>query len=228
MNPEVVRSDKFVDTAAALVETAAKRAIAERGYFRIALSGGNTPRPVYKELARRDCDWPKWIVTFGDERCVPPDNAESNFRMASESLLAVAKPGEVLRMEGEINPEQAATNYATVLRSLAARFNESRYVHDLILLGLGGDGHTASLFPQTAALKETEKDVVGNFVPKFNTYRITFTYPLINAARHVVFLVNDPSKQSVIDQVLKGGHGFPSEGIRPVNGQLTWLLGSGA
>jgi 6-phosphogluconolactonase len=225
MNPEIIRTKQFVDTAVAYIETAAKQAIGERGFFRLALSGGNTPRPVYKTIAQKDCQWAKWIITFGDERCVPPADEQSNFRMASESLLALAKPAEVYRIQGEIDPEQAATKYQDILHSLATRFNETRYTHDLILLGLGGDGHTASLFPQTAALQETQKDVVSNFVPKFNTYRITFTYPLINAARRVAFLVNDPSKQSVINQVLERGHGFPSERIQPVNGELVWLLG---
>jgi 6-phosphogluconolactonase len=225
MKPEIVRTKRFVDTAVAYIETAAKQAIEERGFFRIALSGGNTPRPIYHTLAQKDLRWAKWIVTFGDERCVPPDDEQSNFRMASETLLALANPGEVFRMEGEIDPEQAAAKYEKIVHSLALRFNEARYRHDLILLGLGGDGHTASLFPQTAALLETQRDVVSNFVPKFNTHRITFTYPLINAARRVAFVVNDPGKQPVIDQVLEGGHGFPSEGIQPLNGELVWLLG---
>ncbi len=225
MNPEIIRTKQFVETAVSYIETAAAQAIEERGFFRIALSGGNTPRPIYQALGQKDHQWSKWIVTFGDERCVPPEDAQSNFRMVSESLLALATPGEVFRMEGEIDSEQAALKYEKVLHSLAARFNEARYTHDLILLGLGGDGHTASLFPGTAALKETQRDVVSNFVPKFNTHRITFTYPLINASRRVAFLVNDPTKQSVIDQVLERGHEFPSEGIQPVNGELVWLLG---
>ena len=225
MKPEIIRTSKFVETAVAYIGTAARQAIEERGFFRIALSGGSTPRPVYAALAQKDLPWAKWIVTFGDERCVPPDDPQSNFRMVSESLLTLAQPGEVHRMEGEIDPDQAAANYEKLLHSLATRFNETRYMHDLILLGLGGDGHTASLFPQTAALQETQRDVVSNFVPKFNTHRITFTYPLINAARRVAFLVNDPSKKPVIDQVLERGHGFPSEGIQPTNGELVWLLG---
>jgi 6-phosphogluconolactonase len=113
----------------------------------------------------------------------------------------------------------------STLEALAARFNQQRYVHDLILLGLGDDGHTASLFRGTTALQEKEKDVVNNFVPKFNTHRITFTYPQINAARCVAFLVNDAKKENIVNQVLEGGHGFPSEGVRPANGNLIWVLG---
>jgi 6-phosphogluconolactonase len=225
MNPEIIRTHSFVETAAAFVANAANQAIEEHGFFRIALSGGNTPRTIYQALALKDCRWPKWIVTFGDERCVPPEDPQSNFRMASEAFLLLTSPGEVFRIQGEIDPEEAAANYENTLQSLAARFNQPRYTHDLILLGLGPDGHTASLFPGTAALQEKERNVVSNFVPKFNAHRITLTYPQINAARCVAFLVNDPTKQEVINQVLEGGHGFPAEGIQPEHGELIWFLG---
>jgi 6-phosphogluconolactonase len=225
MKPEIIRTRSFVQDAASLISNAATEAIEEHGCFRIALSGGNTPRPVYQALALKDCRWPKWIVTFGDERCVPPDDRQSNYRMASEAFLILTSPGEVFRMQGEIAPEEAAAHYQSTLNALAARFNQERYAHDLILLGLGDDGHTASLFPGTTALQEKEKDVVSNFVPKFNTHRITLTYPQINAARCVAFLVNDAKKENIINQVLEGGHGFPSENVKPVDGSLIWLLG---
>jgi 6-phosphogluconolactonase len=225
MNPEIIRTRSFVETVATFIENAAHEAIEDHGFFRIALSGGHTPRAVYQALALKDCKWPKWIVTFGDERCVPPDDPENNYRMASEAFLLLTSPGEVFRMLGEIDPEAAAANYENTLQSLAQRFNQARYTHDLILLGLGPDGHTASLFPGTAALQEKERNVVSNFVPKFNAYRITMTYPQINAARCVSFLVDDPTKQDVVNQVLEGGHGFPAEGIRPENGELIWFLG---
>lgn len=224
MKPEIIRTRYFVDRAATFIANAAQEAIEEHGFFRIALSGGNTPRAIYQALALRDCRWPKWIVTFGDERCVPPDDPQSNFRMASEAFLMLTSPGEVFRIHGEIDPKEAAANYESTLLALAVRFNHLRYRHDLILLGLGGDGHTASLFPGTAALQEKERNVVSNFVPKFDTYRITFTYPLINAARCVAFLVNDPKKEEVINQVLEGGHGYPAEGVRPAQGELIWFL----
>jgi 6-phosphogluconolactonase len=145
--------------------------------------------------------------------------------MASESFLLVTSPGEVLRVKGEIPPEEAANDYETALAHYAKKFGEKRYRHDLILLGLGDDGHTASLFPGTAALEERERNVVSNFVPKFNNYRITFTYPLINAARRIAFLVNDPKKKGIIDQVLKGKSGLPAERVQPEKGELIWFIG---
>ena len=227
MKPEIVRTHSFVPEVARFIKDSASEAIDARGSFRIALSGGNTPRPIYQALALEDCEWRKWVVTFGDERCVEPDDSQSNYRMASESFLLVTSPGEVLRMKGEIDPQEAAEEYDTAIQHLGKRFGEQRYRHDLILLGLGEDGHTASLFPETSALEETQKNVVSNFVPKFNTHRLTFTFPLINAARCVAFVINDKTKQSVIDRVLAGNSGLPSERVKPVNGEVLWFLGHG-
>ena len=227
MKPEIVRTHSFVAEVARFIKDTASEAIDARGFFRLALSGGNTPRPIYQALALEDCDWRKWIITFGDERCVAPDDTQSNYRMASESFLLVTSPGEVLRMKGEIEPNEGAEEYDTAMQHLGKRFGEQRYRHDLILLGLGEDGHTASLFPETAALEETQKNVVANFVPKFNANRLTFTFPLINAARCVAFAVNDKTKQPIIDRVLAGNSGLPSEQVKPVNGEVLWFLGHG-
>jgi 6-phosphogluconolactonase len=227
MKPEIVRTHSFVAEVARFIKDTASEAIDARGFFRLALSGGNTPRPIYQALSLEDCDWRKWIVTFGDERCVPPDDSQSNYRMASESFLLVTSPGEVLRMKGEIDPNEGAEEYDTAIHHLGKRFGEQRYRHDLILLGLGEDGHTASLFPETAALEETQKNVVANFVPKFNANRLTFTFPMINAARCVVFAVNDKTKQPIIDRVLAGNSGLPSEQVKPVDGEVLWFLGHG-
>jgi 6-phosphogluconolactonase len=227
MKPEIVRTHSFVAEVARFIKDTASEAIDARGFFRLALSGGNTPRPIYQALSLEDCDWRKWIVTFGDERCVPPDDSQSNYRMASESFLLVTSPGEVLRMKGEIEPNEGAEEYDTAIQHLGKRFGEQRYRHDLILLGLGEDGHTASLFPETAALEETEKNVVANFVPKFNANRLTFTFPMINAARCVVFAVNDKTKQPIVDRVLAGNSGLPSEQVKPLNGEVLWFLGHG-
>src|SRR5207248_4371177 len=132
---------------------------------RIALSGGNTPRPVYSEWARigKDLPWERMLITFGDERCVPPDDQQSNYRMARECLLGSAKIPErsVLRMRGEIDPESAAQEYERQLDAFAAARGEKLYQHDLILLGMGDDGHTASLFPGTAALEARDRQVVA-------------------------------------------------------------------
>ena len=226
MKPEVIRTSSFIESVTRFIIDCAEEAFEERGHFRLSLSGGNTPKPVYQALSLRDCEWSKWIITFGDERCVPPDDAQSNYRMASESFLMVTTPGEVLRIRGEDPPDAAAREYDESMSYLARRFGEKRLVHDLILLGLGGDGHTASLFPGTPALTESERNVVSNFVPKYNRYRVTFTYPLINAASRVAFLVNDKSKDPIIEAILKGDSGYPAEGVKPVNGELLWFVGS--
>src|SRR6266513_1479420 len=192
--PQVIRTKNFVSDAADFILGEAQQALGERNEFRIALSGGNTPRPVYARLAAigRGLPWNLIRITFGDERCVPPDDPESNFRMAWETLLAPAAVPEksILRMRGEIDPQIAAQEYQDQLDSIASERSEPIYRHDLILLGLGNDGHTASLFPGTAALEETTRRVVANFVPKLNAWRLTFTFALINHARHVCFLVN--------------------------------------
>src|ERR1700736_988939 len=217
MAADLVRTKNFVADAANFIVDLAHRALAERNEFRIALSGGNTPRPVYSEISQiaHDLPWERILITFSDERCVPPDDAQSNFRMASETLFAPAAVPEksVLRMRGEIEPQIAAQEYQDQIDLLAAQRGEPIYRHDLILLGLGDDGHTASLFPGTAALQETLRRVVANFVPKFNTWRLTFTFPLINHARRVCFLVNANKNEELIDRVIKGDLKFPASRV---------------
>src|SRR5437763_8198657 len=229
MKHEVIRSRNFVHDAAEFIFEQARAALAERDQFRIALSGGNTPRPIYTEFARigHDLPWDRMVFTFGDERCVPPDDAQSNYRMARESLFVPAAVPEksVMRMRGEIDPHLAAQEYQDGLDSLAASRGEKIYRHDLILLGLGDDGHTASLFPETAALEETARRVVANFVPKLNVWRLTFTFPLINQARHVCFLVNAAKHADLIERVLKGDPKFPASRVNPAAGKLTWIIG---
>jgi 6-phosphogluconolactonase len=225
MKPEIIRTRAFAAEVVRFIKDSAAEAIDARGFFRISLTGGNSPRPIYQALALEECVWRKWIVTFGDERCVPPDSSQSNYRMAAETFLLVTSPGEVLRMKGEIDPQEAAEEYDTAIQHLAKRFGEKRYRHDVILLGLGDDGHIASLYPGTSALEETEQSVVPNFVPKFNCYRLTFTFPLLAAARCVAFVVNDAKKQPVVDKVLAGNCGLPAERVRPTDGELLWFLG---
>ena len=228
MKRDVVRSRNFVHDAAVFILEHARKALAERGQFRIALSGGNTPRPVYTELARiaRDLPWQKVLFTFGDERCVPPDDPESNFRMARESLfIPAAVPAKsVARMRGEIEPELAAQEYEGNLDLLATRGGEKSYRHDLILLGVGDDGHTASLFPGTTALDERTRKVVANYVPKFESWRITFTFPFIAQARHICFLANANKNPALLEKVLAGAEQYPAGRVAPTNGDLTWFL----
>jgi 6-phosphogluconolactonase len=228
MEREVIRSKNFVAEAAEFILRHAHEALAERGQFRIALSGGNTPRPVYTELTRigRDLPWDRVLFTFGDERCVPPDDAQSNYRMARESLFVPGAVPEksVMRMRGEIDPQLAAQEYQDGLDVVATQRGEVLFRHDLILLGLGDDGHTASLFPGTPALNENSRNVVANYVPKFSSWRITFTYPLINQARHVCFLANANKNAALIDKVLRGDEKYPAARVALANGDLTWLL----
>jgi 6-phosphogluconolactonase len=227
--PRVIRTKNFVADAADFILERARQVIGERNEFRIALSGGNTPRPVYARLAvaANDLPWSLVRFTFGDERCVPPDDPESNFRMARETLLAPAAVPEksILRMRGEIEPQIAAQEYEAQLDRIASERGETIYRHDLILLGLGDDGHTASLFPGTAALEETTRRVVANFVPKLNAWRLTFTFSLINHSRHVCFLVNANKQAKLIDRVIKGDPQFPASRVDPTGGELTWIIG---
>ncbi len=225
---KITRTKDFVVDAAAFILEQARKAIAERNEFRIALSGGHTPAPVYAHIASapRDFRWESVRFTFGDERCVPPDDAQSNFSMARENLFVPAAVPEksIMRMRGEIDPQIAAQQYTQQLDAIAARRGESMYQHDLILLGLGDDGHTASLFPGTAALEETAHQVVANFVPRLSAWRLTFTFPLINHARHILFLVGASKDPQLIERVLEGDQQFPAARVDPSAGDVTWII----
>jgi 6-phosphogluconolactonase len=229
MNREVIRTKNFVADAADFIIDIARTSLADRNEFRIALSGGNTPRPVYGELARigHDLPWENFLITFSDERCVAADDEQSNYRMARETLFEPADVPEksVMRMRGEIDPQIAAHEYEDHLDLMAAQRGEPTYQHDLILLGLGDDGHTASLFPGTTALEETKRRVVANFVPRLNAWRLTFTLPLINHAHRICFLVNATKKAGVIERIFEGDPQFPASRVNPTAGQLTWMIG---
>ncbi len=216
--PDILRTTKFVDAAAQHILNHAARAILERGRFFLSLSGGSTPKAIYQKLAQLAPDMSQWVITFGDERCVPPDDKQSNYRMAREAWLDQTK-ATVLRMRGELDPAAAALDYETQLDAFPG------FRHDLILLGIGDDGHTASLFPESTALKEKHRRVVANYAPTLGVWRITFTFPFINAARSIVFIVNGKSKQSLVESILRGGTDYPSERIAPTDGHLLWLLG---
>ena len=220
---EVVESSEFVRDAVARI-VAAYRATDAGAEFRLSLSGGRTPAAIYAALAEEDLDWGRFVITFGDERCVPPEHADSNFRMASEALLdRVPIPADnVIRMKGELDPVEAASECEAALRE---RAGEGVFRHDFVLLGLGEDGHTASLFPGTQALDEGERWVVANEVPQMETTRITMTYPLINAAREVLFLVTGETKREIVKEIAGGGAAYPAAGVAPTDGRLTWLLG---
>lgn len=227
--------DGLIREAAELFVSTAREAITANGVFRVALSGGNTPRPLYEALAaapyREQVDWSKIQVFFSDERFVPADSPESNYRMASEALLSRVPIPErfVHRVPTEdIPPEEAASLYEEGIRRVFAVGLDETPSFDLILLGLGGDGHTASLFPDTEALTVTNRLVAPNFVPKLDTWRITFTYPLLNAGRVVTFLVQGEDKAERVGEILAGGSNLPAAGVRPESGRLVWLLDQAA
>lgn len=228
--------NSLMQAAAAYATECYNAAISDHGYFAVALSGGSTPRALFELLAvpenAQHIGWSKVHVFWGDERTVPPDHPDSNYRMAKEALLDfVALPASnVHRISGELEPVRAAAEYEQTLRSFfAKRAGKTRF--DLILLGMGDDGHTASLFPDTEALNETERLVVANHVPKLDTWRITLTAPIINDAAHVAFLVAGAGKAAVLKRVLQGPrqpHKLPSQLIQPVDGELVWLLDKAA
>jgi 6-phosphogluconolactonase len=226
MAREVLRTKTFASDVANFILTKARESLDERQQFQIALSGGNTPRSVYAEMAKRDLSWEKFVFTFGDERCVPPENDESNFRMANEALFRPASvpDSSILRMRGEIEPVLAAKEYEAQLDVLAAKRGKKIYEHDLILLGLGDDGHTASLFPGTGALSETERRVAANYVPKLNSWRLTFTFPLIFAARAVCFLIGANKDPKLIERIFSGDPALPAARVDQNAKSVTWII----
>jgi 6-phosphogluconolactonase len=209
------------------------QAIQRSGQFAVALSGGSTPRTIYSLLASADykerIDWSRVHLFWGDERCVPQDHPESNFRMARESLLSkVQVPSEnIHRMMGEIEPQQAATEYEEHLRQFFHLPHDGVPRFDLIFLGLGEDGHTASLFPGSPALDEQNRLVATVYVERLKAYRLTLTLPVINAAAQVSFLITGENKSSIV-KALVGAEGnlskYPAGRVRPVNGELTWFI----
>jgi 6-phosphogluconolactonase len=214
-------------------------AIRARSRFVVALSGGSTPKRLFEILAAApfhdSIDWPNVVLFWGDERPVPPDHADSNYRMARESLISKVsvRPENVHRMVAEAaDGEQSARAYEEQIRkSFGVSSSAPPPAFDLVLLGMGPDGHTASLFPETTALDEQQRLVTPNFVPKFNSRRMTFTYPLINAARQVLFLVGGGDKAETLRDVLVGPeqvHKYPSQGIQPTSGELFWFVDADA
>ncbi len=212
----------------------ANEAISEHGRFVVALAGGSTPRALYQTLATVELvpriEWEKVHVFWGDERCVAPTHEESNYRMAFETMLRhlPIPVKQIYRMEGELEPKEAAKTYDTRLKNFFGQYTPR---FDLILLGLGDDGHTASLFPGTKALSETKSWVVANYVRKLSSWRLTMTARLINQAANVTFLVSGDGKGEALQRVLAGRYTpeeIPAQMIRPEGGQLRWLLDKSA
>ena len=218
-------ADDFIATA--------NDAIAKRGRFDVALSGGSTPKAMYALLAAppdsSEVDWTRVRFFFGDERCVPPDDPESNYKTANDGLLTTLRidPAHVFRMHGEEDPAAAARAYADVLRAELG----AEPVFDLVLLGMGPDGHTASLFPGTDPLTDNDALVRAPWVAKFSTYRITLTPRVINAARAVTIAAGGASKAAVLRDVREGPHdpvAHPIQIVAPSDGALTWFVDGAA
>ena len=224
----------LVRVAAQTFVTVAQEAIAAHGQMVVALAGGSTPKQLYSLLAtdtfRPHIPWDRTHVFWGDERHVPPDHQDSNYRMACEALLThVPLPEDhVHRIHGEMpNAEKAANHYEQELRDYFQLSAHERPRFDLVLLGMGPEGHTASLFPGTSAVHETTRLVSAPWVEKFSTFRITLTPAVLNEATHVMFLVSGQEKAETLRSVLEGPYQpdiFPAQVIHPTKGQLTWLV----
>ncbi|HMC30023.1 MAG TPA: 6-phosphogluconolactonase [Candidatus Angelobacter sp.] len=211
------------------------KSIQDHGRFTVALSGGSTPRGLHQELVTNfsSClPWDKVFFFWGDERHVPPDSSDSNYRMANETLLSKLpiSPENIFRVPAELpDARGAAGKYEQTLQQFFRSKQGAFPKFDFILLGMGPDGHTASLFPGTAALQAKDHLVVANWVDKLNTFRITFTYPVLNNAASVMFLVNGDEKAEMVRRALKDpAANLPCQKVHPVDGELLWYLDKGA
>ena len=224
---------ELFEAAAEEVVHAAKEAVAQRGRFTIALPGGSTPKNLFNLLAtnaRTVLPWDRTFFFWGDERHVPPADPDSNYRMAEETMLSKipVAAGNVFRIPAE-NPDAAAAAeaYEQSLRKFFQLGPGDVPIFDLILLGMGPDGHTASLFPGSAGLQEKTRLVIANWVDKLKTSRLTLTLPVLNAARCVTFLVSGTDKAAILKTVLEEdapAEQYPSKLIRPNDGKLIWLV----
>ncbi len=218
-------ADRFVELA--------NSSITSKNRFAAALSGGSTPKQVHRLLAQssRLVDWSKVHLFFGDERTVPADHPDSNFGMAQETLLSESPlPADnVHQIKGDGDPALNAAAYERELRAFFAGADWPQF--DLIFLGIGADGHTASLFPHTEALAERDAWVTANWVEKLGTYRLTLTVPVINQAREIIFLVTGSEKAEALAAILQGPRNpelLPAQLIRPASGRLSWLVDQAA
>lgn len=222
---------EWIASSAEFIAAAAQQALSERGRFVLALSGGSTPRPVYQSLPetwqRHKLSWHQVLILWSDERCVALDHPRSNYRMAHEAMLERIDipPENIHPMRCSGDPAAAAQAYEAELRVVYPHLDWPNI--DLLLLGLGTDGHTASLFPHSSALEQRERWVVSNEPAQVELPRLTLTIPAINAARRIAFLVAGADKAGIIHKILgRDGEksGFPAEAINPSDGELHWLL----
>jgi 6-phosphogluconolactonase len=242
----VEREVRILADGAAIAKRAAQEfvqgaatAVKEKGSFTVALAGGSTPKALYGLLAsdpalKAQVPWDRIYLFFGDERNVGPDHPDSNFRMVTEAMISKApmKPEQVTRIKGEYkDTEKAAAEYEQALRA-GFTLREGQFPRfDLVLLGMGNEGHTASLFPGTKALHETQRIVTRNWIGKLYTERITLTAPAVNNAAQVIFMVTGSDKTLALKGVLEGPHEpeqLPAQMIQPANGKLLWLVDTAA
>jgi len=224
--------EALVAATADLFVKLAEDAINERGKFVTSLSAGSTPKGFYSRLAEKEIaakiDWSKVVVFFGDERTVPYTSPESNQRMITEHLLskvALARENVFALSDPDMDPKQTAIDYERTMREFFRLAGDELPQFDFMLLGLGDDGHTASLFPGSPALSETHRWFVDNKVEKLNTVRLTTTYPVINNSRNIIFLASGKGKAGVLKEVLTGPEGkYPSQNVKAENGKLYWYL----
>jgi 6-phosphogluconolactonase len=214
-----------------------RAAVAARGKARIAISGGNTPKHTFELLAEapyRDLiPWDKLEIYWVDERCVAPDQPDSNYRMTRLAMLdkVPLKPEQVFRVLGELDPEEAASKYESAIRQSFRLEGAEMPIFDLLALGMGPDGHTASLFPHTEGLHELMRIAIANHVVQKESWRVTLTSPVINRARNVFFLIEGKDKVDALKHVFLGPPDpemYPSQLIRPASGRITLLLDSAA
>lgn len=220
---------RLASRAAEVFEEEATNAIRERGRFTVALSGGSTPKRLYELLAgSSQLPWDQIHFFWSDERHVPPDHPDSNFKMAHEALLSKVPPANIHRIKAELpDPAAVAHDYEQTLIDFFQLSGHQLPNFDLILLGMGADAHTASIFPEHAELLETESLVASVWVEKLGAHRITMTMPVINAGRAVIFLVSGPEKAFALDKVLAGPRdpiSYPAQAVNPTNGTLQWLI----
>jgi 6-phosphogluconolactonase len=237
--PEIIvlpDPDALAEAAAYRILDSATAAVAARERFTVALAGGATPRATYMRLATpppsESMAWAHTFVFFGDERCVPPDHPASNYRMAAETLLSKVPipPAQVFPMRGDADePDAAAIEYGRTLARVFGTRRGEMPRFDLILLGMGLDGHTASLFPGSPVLKEVFRPVVAvHAAAAAIPHRLTLTLPVLNAAALVVFLVSGPEKAKAVKAVLGDGVLLPAGLVRPAGGRLVWMLDQAA
>jgi 6-phosphogluconolactonase len=232
------RTQELYEQAAVLFTRSANDAIAGQGHFTVALSGGSTPRSVYSLLAQgnlrmQPIAWPYVHVFWGDERCVPPTHPDSNYRMAYEALLShiPIPPENIHRIHADLAPLEAAYNYERTLREAFSLAPDGTPCFDLVFLGMGPDGHTASLFPGTSGLQEKNRLVVAHYVEKLASWRVTLTARVFNAAARVAFLVAGADKAATLKEVLEGPSQpdrLPSQLIQPAPENLQWFIDAAA